>query len=116
LGLRQVPVPPSFGFRLNMVVPGGFAPSQQYPRFLFRRASYAIGDIPAMKLAPRITGWCRIPRGCVLSYGDVGRIVGTPRRVAAAMRNVLPTYHGIEWSARVARFERQSMHGCNKNA
>src|SRR2546426_4712106 len=29
----------------------------------------------------------RIPRGCVLSYGDVGRIVGTgPRQVAAAMR------------------------------
>ena len=30
----------------------------------------------------------RIPRGCVLSYGDVGRIVGTgPRQVAAAMRD-----------------------------
>ena len=29
----------------------------------------------------------RIPRGSVLSYGDVGRIVGTgPRQVAAAMR------------------------------
>src|SRR3989442_14070431 len=29
----------------------------------------------------------RIPRGCVLSYGDVGRIVGAgPRQVAAAMR------------------------------
>jgi methylated-DNA-protein-cysteine methyltransferase-like protein len=30
----------------------------------------------------------QIPRGYVLSYGDVGRIVGTgPRQVAAAMRN-----------------------------
>ena len=30
----------------------------------------------------------RIPRGCVLSYGDIGRIVGTgPRQVAAAMRD-----------------------------
>ena len=30
----------------------------------------------------------RIPRGSVLSYGDVGRIVGTgPRQVAAAMRD-----------------------------
>ncbi len=30
----------------------------------------------------------RIPEGRVLSYGDVGRIVGTgPRQVAAAMRN-----------------------------
>ncbi|PYS01492.1 MAG: methyltransferase [Acidobacteria bacterium] len=29
----------------------------------------------------------RIPRGRVLSYGDIGRIVGTgPRQVAAAMR------------------------------
>ena len=29
----------------------------------------------------------RIPRGRVLSYGDVGKIVGTgPRQVAAAMR------------------------------
>lgn|SRR5262245_43938449 len=29
----------------------------------------------------------RIPRGRVLSYGDVGRIIGTgPRQVAAAMR------------------------------
>ena len=30
----------------------------------------------------------QIPRGRVLSYGDVGRMVGTgPRQVAAAMRN-----------------------------
>ena len=30
----------------------------------------------------------RIPRGRVLSYGDVGRVVGTgPRQVAAAMRD-----------------------------
>ncbi|PYS18253.1 MAG: cysteine methyltransferase [Acidobacteria bacterium] len=29
----------------------------------------------------------KIPRGSVLSYGDIGRIVGTgPRQVAAAMR------------------------------
>jgi alkylated DNA nucleotide flippase Atl1 len=29
----------------------------------------------------------RIPRGSVLSYGDIGRMVGTgPRQVAAAMR------------------------------
>lgn len=37
----------------------------------------------------------RIPRGRVLSYGDVGRVVGTgPRQVAAAMRNC-PA--GIPW-------------------
>ena len=36
-----------------------------------------------------------IPRGHVLSYGDVGRIVGTgPRQVAAAMRNC-PA--GLSW-------------------
>ncbi|HYR89029.1 MAG TPA: MGMT family protein [Terriglobia bacterium] len=30
----------------------------------------------------------KIPRGSVLSYGEIGRIVGTgPRQVAAAMRN-----------------------------
>ena len=29
----------------------------------------------------------RIPRGCVISYGDLGRLVGAgPRQVAAAMR------------------------------
>ena len=37
----------------------------------------------------------RIPRGRVLSYGDVGRIVGTgPRQVAAAMRGC-PS--GVPW-------------------
>jgi alkylated DNA nucleotide flippase Atl1 len=37
----------------------------------------------------------RIPRGVVLSYGDLGRIVGAgPRPVAAAMRNC-PT--GLPW-------------------
>src|SRR5438045_9205209 len=30
----------------------------------------------------------RIPAGCVLSYGEIGRIAGTgPRQVAAAMRD-----------------------------
>lgn len=41
----------------------------------------------------------RIPRGSVLSYGDVGRIVGTgPRQVAAAMRECpagLPWYRVV---------------------
>ena len=37
----------------------------------------------------------RIPRGCVLSYGEIGRILGTgPRQVAAAMRSCPP---GIPW-------------------
>jgi alkylated DNA nucleotide flippase Atl1 len=37
----------------------------------------------------------RIPRGHVLSYGDLGRIVGTgPRQVAAAMRGC-PV--GVPW-------------------
>src|SRR5262245_11367595 len=37
----------------------------------------------------------RIPRGRVLSYGDVGRVVGTgPRQVAAAMRDC-PS--GLPW-------------------
>src|SRR3989442_2265029 len=37
----------------------------------------------------------KIPRGSVLSYGDVGRIVGTgPRQVAAAMRSC-PA--GLSW-------------------
>ena len=37
----------------------------------------------------------RIPRGCVLSYGEIGRIVGTgPRQVAAAMRGC-PA--GVPW-------------------
>ena len=37
----------------------------------------------------------RIPRGSVLSYGDIGKIVGTgPRQVAAAIRNC-PT--GLPW-------------------
>ena len=37
----------------------------------------------------------RIPRGRVLSYGDIGRIVGTSaRQVAAAMRNC-PS--GLPW-------------------
>ena len=37
----------------------------------------------------------RIPRGSVLSYGDIGKIVGTgPRQVAAAMRGCPP---GIPW-------------------
>ena len=37
----------------------------------------------------------RIPRGSVLSYGDVGRLVGTgPRQVAAAMRGC-PV--GVPW-------------------
>ena len=37
----------------------------------------------------------RIPRGRVLSYGDVGQIVGTgPRQVAAAMRECP---EGLPW-------------------
>src|SRR5215470_13515053 len=37
----------------------------------------------------------RIPSGCVLSYGEIGRIVGTgPRQVAAAMRACPP---GLPW-------------------
>ena len=37
----------------------------------------------------------RIPRGSVLSYGEIGRILGTgPRQVAAAMRSCPP---GIPW-------------------
>ena len=37
----------------------------------------------------------RIPRGSVLSYGDIGRIVGIgPRQVGAAIRNCPP---GLPW-------------------
>jgi len=37
----------------------------------------------------------RIPRGRVLSYGDIGKIVGTgPRQVAAAVRN---SPAGLPW-------------------
>jgi methylated-DNA-protein-cysteine methyltransferase related protein len=37
----------------------------------------------------------RIPRGSVLSYGDIGKIVGTgPRQVAAAIRGCPP---GLPW-------------------
>jgi len=37
----------------------------------------------------------RIPRGNVLSYGDIGKIVGTgPRQVAAAIRACPP---GLPW-------------------
>src|SRR5256885_545918 len=43
------------------------------------------------KIHPRLRIYrlvSRIPKGCVLSYGDIGRIVGTSaRQVAAAMRN-----------------------------
>ena len=37
----------------------------------------------------------RIPRGSVLSYGDIGKIVGAgPRQVAAAIRDCPP---GLPW-------------------
>jgi methylated-DNA-protein-cysteine methyltransferase-like protein len=37
----------------------------------------------------------RIPRGKVLSYGDIGKVVGTgPRQVAAAIRACPP---GLPW-------------------
>lgn len=68
-----------------------------YVRFRqFRRVRSVIGELCALVLTSALVPASsysiyrlvsRIPRGRVLSYGDVGRVVGAgPRQVAAAMR------------------------------
>src|SRR5439155_21768131 len=89
--------PPSLGFRLNIEksFPYIATANNNYLRFLrIRRGGCGLVSLN-YRSRDRVTAIRnaiyglvrRIPRGCVLSYGDVSRIVGTgPRQVAAAMR------------------------------